>query len=416
MAYHVFNIGRPPTTAWWQQNLARRVITAGFEGEAGDRGDQFLRGMEEGDWILAYCIGHGFVGAGVVGTIQSYRLHPAPPPGSLSDHRHERDVDWRYAVQDVADAISLADAGTHAPRNTKEREANEVVAKRIVDLLKARPDSRQHTVKYFHVLEAVRAIGRPCSIRQIKEWLRERYPDENSNDARDNACVLSVNDANRRHHDHGRRDFRTDSGNRKDVLYRQGRHRDVTYVLYRPTEHGVWDIRTDAQGNFEAVQVAYSPLQEAFVEAQQLVATELSEAISSDEDGRVRELRAVILRQGQSEFRGNLLNAYGGRCAMTDCAVEEILEAAHIRPYLGPETNRTDNGLLLRADIHTLFDRGLLWLDDGFLIRISDRLRGSDYEALEGKQLRVPVELNSRPHPEHIAHHRGAALSQRQHP
>jgi len=66
MAYYTFQHRHPPTTAWWQENLARGVITAGWDGEAGDRGDQVLNQLEEGDWVLAYCNGPGFVGAGRV--------------------------------------------------------------------------------------------------------------------------------------------------------------------------------------------------------------------------------------------------------------------------------------------------------------------------------------------------------------
>ncbi|WP_169719739.1 HNH endonuclease, partial [Novosphingobium acidiphilum] len=54
------------------------------------------------------------------------------------------------------------------------------------------------------------------------------------------------------------------------------------------------------------------------------------------------------------------MKAYDGKCAVTSCAIEPLLEAAHIHPYLGPKTNHVTNGMLLRADIHTLFDLGLL--------------------------------------------------------
>ncbi len=49
-----------------------------------------------------------------------------------------------------------------------------------------------------------------------------------------------------------------------------------------------------------------------------------------------------------------LLKAYSGRCAVTGCDAEPALEAAHLRPYKGPESNTAANGLLLRSDIHTL--------------------------------------------------------------
>ncbi|HUZ56031.1 MAG TPA: HNH endonuclease [Streptosporangiaceae bacterium] len=55
-----------------------------------------------------------------------------------------------------------------------------------------------------------------------------------------------------------------------------------------------------------------------------------------------------------------LMAAYSGRCAVTGCTVQAVLEAAHLRPYRGPDSNVTGNGLLLRADIHTLLDLQLL--------------------------------------------------------
>ena len=64
------------------------------------------------------------------------------------------------------------------------------------------------------------------------------------------------------------------------------------------------------------------------------------------------------------KFRDALIGAYAGRCAITGCSVLDILEAAHITPYLGPDTNHVTNGLLLRADLHTLFDTCLLYTSD----------------------------------------------------
>lgn len=72
-------------------------------------------------------------------------------------------------------------------------------------------------------------------------------------------------------------------------------------------------------------------------------------------------VREVAERRGQEPFRKALLNAYDGRCAVTGCdAVDAPLEAAHISPYRGPQSNHVTNGLLLRAHIHTLFDVDLV--------------------------------------------------------
>ena len=80
----------------------------------------------------------------------------------------------------------------------------------------------------------------------------------------------------------------------------------------------------------------------------------------SIEDARVRIAASIVQRRGQPEFRRKLLDAYGGRCAVTDYDVEDALEACHIIQYQGPDTNHPTNGLLLRADLHTLFDLGLM--------------------------------------------------------
>jgi len=110
------------------------------------------------------------------------------------------------------------------------------------------------------------------------------------------------------------------------------------------------------------------------------------------EDARDRILREITRRRGQRAFRDGLLRAYEGRCAITDCDVKDVLEAAHIVPYLGPLTNRTDNGLLLRADIHTLFDCGLITIDAATrLVVVADRLLATDYGSLNGKTLRPPT-------------------------
>ena len=107
------------------------------------------------------------------------------------------------------------------------------------------------------------------------------------------------------------------------------------------------------------------------------------------EDGRERVAREIAIRRGQAAFRRKLVTAYGC-CAMSGSPVIETLEAAHIVPYQGPGTNHLSNGLLLRADCHTLFDMGLLAVDHETLgILVSPRLNGTEYEALRGQGLRV---------------------------
>lgn len=110
------------------------------------------------------------------------------------------------------------------------------------------------------------------------------------------------------------------------------------------------------------------------------------------EDQRKRALRSIVQRQGQQEFRMALLAAYEGKCAMTGCGVTDVLEAAHIHRYLGEETNVVSNGLLLRADVHTLFDLRLLGVDVATMrICVAPKLAGSSYFELTGRPLASPV-------------------------
>jgi hypothetical protein len=124
-------------------------------------------------------------------------------------------------------------------------------------------------------------------------------------------------------------------------------------------------------------------------------------------DERTRALIPVVQRQGQPEFRNQLIQAYGGRCAITDCDAIDALEAAHISPYLGPKTNHVSNGLLLRADIHTLFDRSLLSIDDERMtVIIHVDLKSTTYRNLDGTAIHLPTNPAQRPDIAAVRHHR----------
>ncbi len=84
-------------------------------------------------------------------------------------------------------------------------------------------------------------------------------------------------------------------------------------------------------------------------------------------DEREQVLIDIIRRRGQNELRSKLLTAYGSRCAITGCGVIELLEVAHITPYMAAAADPVKNALLLRADIHTLWDLGLIALDPATL-------------------------------------------------
>lgn len=94
--------------------------------------------------------------------------------------------------------------------------------------------------------------------------------------------------------------------------------------------------------------------------------------------------RAIKTRRGQQMFRQRLLVAYQGRCAVTNCQVEPLLEAAHLTPHAEMTDYRVSNGLLLRADIHTLFDLNLIAVNENYKIVVSPKIRESEYWRYSG--------------------------------
>jgi putative restriction endonuclease len=110
-------------------------------------------------------------------------------------------------------------------------------------------------------------------------------------------------------------------------------------------------------------------------------------------------------RLGQGAFRILVTDAYQRRCAMTGEKTLPVLEAAHIKPFGENGPHRISNGLLLRSDLHILFDRGYITVNEQQKIEVSQRIHsdfgnGREYYALHGKPLLVipnrPDELPSK--------------------
>lgn len=112
--------------------------------------------------------------------------------------------------------------------------------------------------------------------------------------------------------------------------------------------------------------------------------------------------RPVRQRLGQHAFQAVVLNAYRHQCAITGSRIRPTLQAAHIQPVSEGGQHRLDNGILLRSDVHTLFDRGYLGIDPDYRIRVSNRLReefdtGEEFYRLEGRRVGLPE--NQRDYP-----------------
>jgi hypothetical protein len=116
-------------------------------------------------------------------------------------------------------------------------------------------------------------------------------------------------------------------------------------------------------------------------------------------------LSSILSRRGQPKFRVKMLAAYDGKCAITNCTAESALEAAHITPHSQAQSYEVNNGILLRADIHTLFDLFLISIDpeDGTVL-VSEECKPS-YDKYHGIKLSLPSSHADWPHPSSLMVH-----------
>jgi putative restriction endonuclease len=132
-----------------------------------------------------------------------------------------------------------------------------------------------------------------------------------------------------------------------------------------------------------------------------LITKELEfEEISVSSSSMFGEARLVRPRLGQGSFRILVTDACERRCAVTGEKILPVLQAAHIRPVASGGQHQVQNGLLLRSDFHTLFDRGYLTVTPDLQLRVSRQLRetfknGAYYYGFEGQEVRAPaIEIN----------------------
>lgn len=121
--------------------------------------------------------------------------------------------------------------------------------------------------------------------------------------------------------------------------------------------------------------------------------------------------RLTTARLGQQAFKAMVLAAYERRCAVTGAKVAPVLQAAHIKPVGSGGEHRLDNGLLLRADVHIMFDRGYLSIDPSYRLAVSPRLRdefgsGEQFYAMERNRIALPPRRRQRPSTEFLEWHR----------
>lgn len=125
----------------------------------------------------------------------------------------------------------------------------------------------------------------------------------------------------------------------------------------------------------------------------------------------------ILPRIGQGIFRAIVTDAYSRRCALTGERVLPALEAAHIRPYAEGGPHLIGNGVLLRSDLHRLFDKGYLTITPDHRVDVSRRIQeefhnGREYYALRGETIRLPERKDDRPLTDFLEwHNNGVFLS-----
>ncbi len=117
------------------------------------------------------------------------------------------------------------------------------------------------------------------------------------------------------------------------------------------------------------------------------------------------------VRLGQGAFRVLVTDAYTRRCSISGERTLPVLEAAHIKPYVVAGPHSVSNGLLLRSDVHKLFDSGYLTITSGLKIEVSKRIKeefenGKEYYQFHGKDLLyLPTEKKDTPRAEYVQWH-----------
>ena len=108
----------------------------------------------------------------------------------------------------------------------------------------------------------------------------------------------------------------------------------------------------------------------------------------ANDDFNEKQYYARTIRKGQPLLREGLLKAYGNKCCISGHGPTNVLEACHIVPHRTSGNNQLDNALLLRSDLHCLFDDGLIKINPKtYKIEIDNSLSDSPYGQFHGQEI-----------------------------
>jgi putative restriction endonuclease len=145
---------------------------------------------------------------------------------------------------------------------------------------------------------------------------------------------------------------------------------------------------------------------------QQSIAQEAMPFAGMGDSPQARYGDPVLIRPrlGQGAFRILVTDNYRRRCAITGEKTLPALDAAHIRPFADGGSHDASNGILMRRDIHSLFDLGYVTISPDLKFEVSKKIReeyenGRHYYALHGAGISLPEELGRRPDPKALVWH-----------
>ena len=129
-----------------------------------------------------------------------------------------------------------------------------------------------------------------------------------------------------------------------------------------------------------------------------------------EETARYGKPIITIPRLGQGSFRVLVTDAYERRCAITNERTLPALDAAHIKPFSENGPHNVNNGLLLRRDLHALFDKGYLTISPTLSVEVSSKIKeefdnGREYYRFHGNKIRLPVNRNFHPLSDYLEWH-----------
>jgi hypothetical protein len=117
------------------------------------------------------------------------------------------------------------------------------------------------------------------------------------------------------------------------------------------------------------------------------------------------ELAKRKKRDNPSGFRSIVLSKYKNTCAISGEKCSNVLQAAHIQPYVGEESDHVQNGIVLRIDLHKLFDDGLITINRNYRVIVSEKLIGSEYYSFHNRLINLPKDKHDWPSLEALNYH-----------